>query len=285
MNVGSRALSRRRALLCGLSLAALLAGSAAFAEPAPEKFASPSVKAAHSTTRLLSAGAPGGGVYHAGLEIALEPQTITYWRSPGEAGSPPQFDFSASQNVASVETLYPTPQHIKEADSVVAGYDGTVVFPLRVTARDISAPVTLALTLNYAECGKICLPARATLSLALPPAGISPFESVLANADAATPKKLDDVGARKIFALEKAKSDASKGKVWTLRYTGKGHASDVFVEAPDPAFVDSAKGATANAFTLTLGPPCCGETASGALRTTVTVVTDAGAIEAPLTLD
>jgi DsbC/DsbD-like thiol-disulfide interchange protein len=285
MNVGSRALSRRRALLRGLSLAALLARSAAFAEPAPEKYASPSVKAAHSTTRLLSAGAPSGGVYHAGLEIALDPLTITYWRSPGEAGSPPQFDFSASQNVASIETLYPTPRRIKEADSVVAGYDETVVFPLRVTPRDTSAPVTLALKLNYAECGKICLPAKATLSLSLPPAGASPFASALANAEAATPKKLDDAEARKIFALEKEKSDAGKGKVWTLRYTGKGRASDVFVEAPDPAFVDSAKGATANAFTLTLAPPCCGETAPGALKTTVTVVTDNGAIEASLTLD
>ena len=56
---------------------------------------------------LLTADAAGqiGG----GIEIALEPGWYTYWRNPGEAGVPPVFDFSGSENVASVDVMYPAP--------------------------------------------------------------------------------------------------------------------------------------------------------------------------------
>ena len=131
-------------------------------------FASSVVKGAASSARLLSAGPPQGGSYRAAVEIALAPETITYWRQPGEAGSAPAFDFSKSVNVAKVEPSFPAPKHIDEAGTIVAGYDARVVLPLKVTPRDPNAPVTLNLVLDYASCGKICLPARADLSLELP---------------------------------------------------------------------------------------------------------------------
>ena len=138
--------------------AALIAAAPAQAQQ-DTLYASAVSKSAHSTARLLSSGPPSAGVYIAGVEIALDPGTITYWRQPGDAGSPPLFDFSRSENVASLEVLYPAPKHIKEADSLVAGYDEAVIFPLRIKPQDAGKPVTLRLSLDYAACGKI-LPAR-----------------------------------------------------------------------------------------------------------------------------
>ena len=78
-------------------------------------FASAIVKGTASSARLLSAGPPQGGAYRAAVEIALAPETITYWRQPGESGSAPAFDFSRSVNVAKVEPSFPAPKHIDEA--------------------------------------------------------------------------------------------------------------------------------------------------------------------------
>ena len=119
----------------GYAVAAfLVAGSAESAVAAETAFASNFDKAQTSSARLVAGGRDSGGVYLAGVEIDLEPKTVTYWRQPGDAGSPPVFDFSESQNVASVETLYPAPKHMNEAGSIVAGYDTAVTFPLRVNS-------------------------------------------------------------------------------------------------------------------------------------------------------
>lgn len=179
----------------GYAVAAfLVAGSAESAVAAETAFASNFDKAQTSSARLVAGGRDSGGVYLAGVEIDLEPKTVTYWRQPGDAGSPPVFDFSRSQNVASVETLYPAPKHMNEAGSIVAGYDTAVTFPLRVTPRDQNAPVVLDLALDYAACGKICLPARARLSLRLPNDGASSYHDQIDRALAVVPKKAHDGG-------------------------------------------------------------------------------------------
>ena len=104
-----------------------------------------------------------------GSRLLLAPGAITYWRDPGDAGLPPTLDFSASDNVASVELEFPAPKRIKEADGGEAfGYDGGVVFPLRVKPRDPAKPVTLKLNADFAVCEKVCLPAKAHLELTLP---------------------------------------------------------------------------------------------------------------------
>ena len=221
-------------------IALILASQACPAIADDASFASQSVKAAHSSARLISAGAPKNGLYRAGVEIDLEPKTITYWRQPGDAGSAPKFDFSKSENVASVEVLFPTPKHIIEAESEVAGYDARVIFPLRVVPRDPAAPVSLRLTLDYAACGTICLPAKAQLSLVLPKVGSSPYGDSIALTESKTPKKLTESEAKKLIAIKKigGKGESS----WTLSYLGAGRAQDMFVEAPEPLYIESKRG-------------------------------------------
>lgn len=262
----------------GVLLLSCFAGSALAEERA---FASEAARGSHSSARLLSGG-ESGGVYRAGVEIALDPETITYWRQPGDAGAPPVFDFSGSENVAEAEVLYPAPKHIMEAGIEVAGYDKSVVFPIRVTPKDAQKPVLLKLSLDYAACKAICAPAKARLSLALPKAGPSPFSAPLEAAEALVPRRLAASEARGAVALAKAGDD-----VWRLRYLGPGRAADVFVEAAEPYFLDSSRSDGDGGFELKLASSCCSSAGkrSATVSARLTIQTDRGAIELPLLLE
>lgn len=260
--------------LFGAALAATLAYGEARAEET--QFASPAVRGTVSAARLLAAGPLEGGVYRAGVEIDLNPKTITYWRQPGEAGSPPILDFSKSVNVAKVETAFPAPKHIDEAGTIVAGYDARVIFPLKVTPRDPKAPVTLNLALDYAACGKICLPAKADLSLALPQTGASPFAEAIAESERLVPRKIAAEEAKKRLRLKKTGADGE----WRLTYAGQGEAKEVFPEVDSPLFIESRRDGDAFALTLfATGPK------PKSADATLTVVTDRDAFEAPARLE
>src|SRR5271156_6209710 len=187
-----------RALGAGLAIGGALAAVLSLVLPAAPAFAADAFStdwalSAKSQARLI---AGGGGL--AGFEIALSPGAITYWRDPGDAGLPPTLDFSGSDNVASVEPEFPAPKRIKEADGGEAfGYDGSVVFPLRVKLRDPTKPASLKLTADFAVCEKVCLPAKAHLELTLPSAPGSPHAGLIDAALAAVPRAVapEDFGA------------------------------------------------------------------------------------------
>lgn len=266
---------RRAAELCA-ALALIATGALAPAAKAAEaEFASAASRATTSSVRLLSAGPSQGGAYRAGVEIALDPGVVTYWRQPGEAGAPPVFDFAKSTNVAKVEINYPVPKHIDEAGTVVAGYDSTVVFPLTITPTDAKAPVTLRLNLDYAACSKICLPAKGDATLVLPQSGASPFVQVIAQAEAVTPVKIDAAEAKQRLAATRVGDG-----VWRLNVKGADTALDVFPEVAEPLFIDSKR--AGDDFELTLFATGAKPKSADA---TITVVTQKGAYEAPLRLE
>ena len=156
-----------------------------FAAPAlaADAFSTDWSPAGKSDARLIAAG---GAL--AGFEIRLAPNAITYWRDPGEAGVPPTFDFSGSDNIATIEPLFPAPTRIWESDGSEAfGYASHVVIPLKIEPRDPAKPVTLKLDASYAVCEKLCLPARAKLTLTLQ-GGDSPYAPAVEAARAAVPR-------------------------------------------------------------------------------------------------
>ena len=161
----------------------------------------------------------------AGFEVALAPGAITYWRDPGDAGVPPTLDFSTSDNVATVEPLFPAPKRIKEADGSEAfGYDGDVVFSLRVKPRDAAKPMTLKLNADFAVCEKVCLPAKAHLELKLSSANASPYAGAIDAALGAVPRA---VQPKDFGALE-----ALGANSWRLCAPHEnGPPRDLFVEA------------------------------------------------------
>ena len=236
---------------------------------AGDSFSTDWALAAKSKARLIA-----GGGDRAGFEVALAPGAITYWRDPGDAGLPPTLDFSTSDNVASVEPFFPAPKRIKEADGGEAfGYDGGVVFPLRIKPRDAAKPVTLKLNADFAVCEKVCLPAKAHLELTLPSAAASPYAGAIDAAFAAVPRAI----APKDFGALKAVGADS----WRLCLAHEdGPPRDLFVEAPEgwwlkvaPARADEGR----DCFTLTVGDKPKDAALPVALRLTLTG--GAGALE------
>jgi DsbC/DsbD-like thiol-disulfide interchange protein len=147
--------------------------------------ASPWTQDAHSAVRLL-AGSRSGAVLLGGIAFHLEPGWKTYWRTPGDSGVPPHFDFSKSDNVEAVTILWPAPKQFPDgAGGTSLGYKGDVVLPLRIVAKAADKPVTLRAAINYAVCDKLCVPVEANAELA--------FTNVASTEDGALSAALDAV--------------------------------------------------------------------------------------------
>ena len=130
--------------------------------------ASPWQRDAHSALRLL-AGSRSGSVLLGGIAIQLQPGWKTYWRTPGDSGVPPRFDFSKSDNVEAVTVLWPAPMKFDDgAGGTALGYKQQVVLPLRIVAKNADKPVTLRASINYAVCDKLCIPVEANVELGFP---------------------------------------------------------------------------------------------------------------------
>jgi DsbC/DsbD-like thiol-disulfide interchange protein len=262
---------QRRALAAGLML--VLIGAPA---RATDSFSTDWAQGAKSQARLIA-----GGAGLAGFEIALSPGAITYWRDPGDSGLPPTLDFSASENVASVDLEFPAPKRIHEADGGEAfGYDGGVIFPLHVKPRDPAKPVMLKLNADFAVCEKVCLPAKARLTLTLPAVGQSPYAGAIAAALAAVPRA---VQPKEFGALEAMAADS-----WRLCAPHEdGPPRDLFVEPPEGWWlkVAPASGASGqDCFKLTVGDKPKDAALPVALRLTLTGGAEAmeATVEAPL---
>jgi DsbC/DsbD-like thiol-disulfide interchange protein len=122
-----------------------------------------------NAARLIAGSSPASGAapIRAGIEIRLKAGWHTYWRYPGDAGVPPRLDFAGSQNVKTVDVLWPAPQRIAEEGLVAIGYTGDLVLPLAIVPEDRTKPVTLRLKLDYAVCEKLCVPAEARAELVI----------------------------------------------------------------------------------------------------------------------
>ena len=205
-----------------LLAAFVLAGLAAAPARAADTFSTDWANTSKSQARLIA-----GGPAAAGFEIRLAPGAITYWRDPGDSGAPPNFDFTGSVNLAHADAQYPAPERIAEPDGSEAfGYRGDVVFPITVEPIDPSKPVTLVLKAGYAVCETICLPAKADLTLSLPPGASTPYAPAIGAARALTPRPVD----WNTLGGELASVDA---KDWRLCVPAQsGPARDLFLEMP-----------------------------------------------------
>src|SRR5580700_10340413 len=147
--------------------------------------ASPWLRDGHSAVRLL-AGSRSGAVLLGGIAFQLQPGWKTYWRTPGDSGVPPRFDFSKSENVEAVTVLWPAPTKFDDgAGGHSLGYHNQIVLPLRIVAKNTDKPVTLRAEVNYAVCEKLCIPVEASVELA--------FNSVASTEDSALFAALDTV--------------------------------------------------------------------------------------------
>ncbi|ODT13590.1 MAG: hypothetical protein ABS35_37470 [Kaistia sp. SCN 65-12] len=108
--------------------------------------------------RLVATPPGSDGALRGAIEIALAPGWKTYWRSPGDAGVPPRFDFSASVNARDAVVDFPAP--VRDDDGYAASnvYRDRVVLPLSLTVPEPGGPVRLDVVLDIGVCEEICIP-------------------------------------------------------------------------------------------------------------------------------
>jgi DsbC/DsbD-like thiol-disulfide interchange protein len=185
--------------------------------------------------RLDAALLPGWqtdvGHYMAGLQLTLTPGWKTYWRSPGEAGIPPLFNWSGSENLKSVRVHWPTPAvfHTNGLQSI--GYHDQVTLPLEVIALDPAKRVRLHAVVDLGVCKDICLPASLDLTADLNGPGVP--DAIIQKALAAQPKDATNAGLTAISCAVDPISDGLKITA-TLQLPAQGSIETVAFETDQP---------------------------------------------------
>jgi len=213
-----------------LGFAATLFASSLAIEARAED-ASPWQRDSHSALRLL-AGSRSGAVLLGGIALQLQPGWKTYWRTPGDSGVPPRFDFSKSENIEAVTVLWPAPTKFDDGSGGYSlGYHDQVVLPLRIVAKNADKPVTLRAAINYAVCEKLCIPVEASAELAFTSVA-STEDSVLFAALDTVPKPAN-VGDPNPLTIRDVKHDG-KSRVLVDVVSPDTREINLFVEGPTP---------------------------------------------------
>ncbi|SOD96019.1 protein-disulfide reductase DsbD family protein [Caenispirillum bisanense] len=220
-------------------LAALLALATA-ALPARAQWAEPGssgwAETAEADVRLVAAeGATAGHeTVTLGLQFRLKDDWKVYWRDAGDAGYPPEIDWTGSENVAETAIQFPAPHRFSVLGIETAGYKADVVYPVTVRLQEPGKPLQVQAAVDYLICSEICVPGRVDLSLGLPGSGAGPtqFAHLIESWEARIPGD----GARHGLALAEAVVETG-GETPMLRVVVRADpplaaAPDLFVEGP-----------------------------------------------------
>ena len=207
----------------------LLASSLTIAARADD--ASPWQRDGHSAVRLV-AGSRSGAVLLGGIAFQLQPGWKTYWRSPGDSGVPPRFDFSKSDNVEAVTIMWPAPLKFDDgAGGHSIGYRDQIVLPLRIVAKAADKPVTLRAEINYAVCEKLCIPVEASAELGLN--SVASTEDANLRAALDTVPKPANIGDPNALTIRDVRREGPKNVVVDV-VTPDSRNVNLFVEGPTP---------------------------------------------------
>jgi DsbC/DsbD-like thiol-disulfide interchange protein len=251
------------------------------------------VKENFSKARLVS-GTVGGadkGELLAGVQIRLEPGWKTYWRTPGDSGVPPSFDWSGSKNLKEAQVLYPAPRRFADASGTAIGYEDEVVFPVKITPERQGEPVELKLNVDYGLCKTLCIPSQASLSLELPPhtVGKGDDDPLLSRFFDLVPKPAETDRLPSLGGVEAKLDDAKPQLIIDVNFPDGATGTDLFVEAPSGAFVPVPKPlgpveSGKQRFVVGFASPAEAAAIKGK-PLTLTLVSDEGAREASWTLE
>lgn len=111
---------------------------------------------AQATLSLNSKGAPQ-------VTFTLQDGWKIYGPTPQDSGFPPDFDWSAAQNVHSISEDFPAPTTFPGDGKSILGYEKQVVVPLTVTPKAPNAPLVLRGEISYLACHDSCRPLTQSL--------------------------------------------------------------------------------------------------------------------------
>ena len=125
---------------------------------------------AFGEARLISAVTGTGALQRLplGLEFRLAPGWKIYWRTPGEAGLPPELDLRlASGEVLQTEIDWPVPKRFNAFGFDNFGYAETVILPVWVSGYMPGAALQISGQLEALVCADICVPLAGDVQLNL----------------------------------------------------------------------------------------------------------------------
>ncbi len=187
----------------------------------------------YSRVRLVAESVAVGSAerLRLGLHFRLDPGWKIYWRSPGDAGIPPQLDWTGSENLADLTIAWPAPRRFSVFGFESAGYADEVVLPLQARLARPGEPLSVNLGVDYLVCEEICIPASAKLSLALPDGAAepSPFAGLIGRFVVRIPSRATAAG----FGVERVEA-VRLGGATALRVVARAEAPfdvpDLFIE-------------------------------------------------------
>lgn len=136
------------------------------------------------------------GSHMSAVHLDLAPGWKTYWRAPGDAGIPPSFDWSGSQNIRSVQFHWPAPSVFHNNGMQSIGYHDSLTLPVEIIPEDPSAPVSLRVEMQLGICDEICVPASLSLTADLLGPGAS--DTVIKSALKAQPVSGNAAGVKDV---------------------------------------------------------------------------------------
>jgi len=127
------------------------------------------VEGDRTRVRLVAAGTGAEGKLDTAIEIELAPGWKTYWRTPGDAGIAPRFDFSGSVNIVAPVVRFPVPERFDDGFNVTNVFADRLVLPVEVGVADPAVPSDLRLSLDLGVCDEVCIPVHLEAELAVSP--------------------------------------------------------------------------------------------------------------------
>lgn len=155
-----------RDVIVALVLAVLIP-TGAFAE---ESNVQQSPRAMVSLVSEYAAVSPGQKV-RIGLRQRLAPHWHTYWKNPGDAGSPPNIEFNLPGGVTVGEIDWPGPDRFIIGPVASYGYENEIVFPMTLSVPQNAQPgsqLVIEANADWVVCEKECIPEEGMFRLTLP---------------------------------------------------------------------------------------------------------------------
>lgn len=157
-----------RAIAGALLFMLALAGSSA--AQAAESNLQQSPRATVSLVSEYAAVSPGQQL-RIGLRQRLAPHWHTYWKNPGDAGSPPNVAFTLPDGVTVGEIDWPGPDRFLVGPVASYGYENEIVFPMSLQVPADARPgsqLVIEANADWVVCEKECIPEDGAFRLILP---------------------------------------------------------------------------------------------------------------------
>lgn len=179
------------------------------------------------------------------LNINLDKDWKTYWRSPGEGGVAPTFNWQdSSNNIADIKWLWPAPQRYPVLGVETLGYQGLVSIPLHIQVIDEQLPTHLQGTLTVASCTTICVLTDYQVELDFTPLNLQVNDQVAfayAKAMSQVPQHVPVAQLNELSAVDTLLASWQQQKQQVVVQIDKKQAwqnPDLFIDSDDSALLD-----------------------------------------------